>query len=347
MAAERPKIVVIGGGGGSVQVLHGLRHHTPHLTGVIAVTDTGRSTGKVRHLGNIPAPGDIRNGLGTLSQEHDPRLAELVQFRLNVPHFEMLDGVAFGNLMLMALTQITQDFAEAVNVMRQMLGVEVMILPVTNHSTHLCAELENGEIVKQEVNVRGLNKPPIKRLFLENPEARAYPACVQALREADLIAIGPGSLFTTVLACLVFEDIAQAIRESKAAVVYICNTTTHPGQTDNYSLADHVQQIVAHLGAGVLDYVILNTQEVPPQLVEAYAADRLEVLSPSPDQVAAIQALGVTPILAPVAEITEGKRELYNKQDSIRHDPERTAQVLLEILEQWTAEQSIRPARLQ
>lgn len=329
MVSTYPNIVVIGGGGGSVQVLSGLRPLTPHLTGIIAVTDTGRSTGKVRFLGNMPAPGDIRNGLGTLCD--DPRLTKLIQFRLQIPHFDMLNGVAFGNLMLLAMTQITGDFAEAVDMMRQMVGVKVDIFPVTNFSTHLCAELENGEIVEQEVNVRGLNKPPIKHLFLQNPEARAYYQCVDALRNADLIAIGPGSLFTTVLACLVFEDIAVAIKESKAKSVYICNTTTQPGQTDGYSLADHVQQIVAHLGAGVLDYVVVNNREAPPQLIEAYRKDGLDVLIPTESEIEKIRQMGVEPILAEVAQVTDGKRELYDKQDTIRHAPEAIAQALMEI----------------
>ncbi|NJL92383.1 MAG: YvcK family protein [Anaerolineae bacterium] len=329
---DQPNVVVLGGGAGAVQVLVGLRGFAGQLTGILAVTDTGRSTGKVRYLGQMPAPGDIRNGLGTLAGE-ESTLAQLIQYRLHIPHAEVLDGVAFGNLMLMALMQMTGDFVAAIDILRDWLGIQdVRVLPVTTVSTHLCAELENGEIVEEELNVRAMNKPPIKRLFLQNPEARAYPACVEAIQAADLIVIAAGGLFTSVLACLVFEEITTAIRHSRAATVYICNTTVQPGQTDGYSLADHVRQIVQHVGHGVLDYVILNTL-IPDEGVRAqYAAEGLQILIPTSQDLLSIEGVGVRAVLAEVAQITHQKRNLWQKQDSLHHDPVRVAAVLKQIL---------------
>ena len=210
MVTNSPKIVSIGGGCGVAQVLLGLSQYTTALTGIIAVTDTGRSTGKVRTLANIPAPGDIRNALASLSTEQS-FLPKLMQHRLQVPDFAALDGIAMGNLIMAAITQMTGSFAQAVELMQEMLGVKIQILPVTTYNTHLCAELVDGTIIEQEFNVRALNKPAIKRVFIQNPEAQAYEARIKGLLIADLITIGPGSLFTTVLACLAFDELAHGL----------------------------------------------------------------------------------------------------------------------------------------
>lgn len=327
------KAVSIGGGCGAVQVLLGLQRHLENLTGIVAVTDTGRSTGKVRALASIPAPGDIRNAIASLATNED-FLAQLMQFRLKVPNYEPLDGVAFGNLMLAAITQMTGNFGQAVELMQNMAGVRANILPVTTSSTHICAELVDGSVIEQEFNVRALGKPDIKRVFIQDPAARAYEPCVQALREADLITIGPGSLFTTVIACLAFEDIAKAIRQSKAVVVYVCNNTTQPGQTDGYALHDHVRQITRYLGDGVLDYALLNSRAPSAHAARLYAAEGVHVLLPGEEEQRRIAALGVKPVARDLAELSDTKRDLWQKQDSIRHDPQAVAAALMELVDQ-------------
>lgn len=324
------KIVTIGGGGGASQLLLGLQPYTPHLTGVIAVTDTGRSTGRARALLNIPAPGDIRNALGNLAGE-DSLWGQVLQFRIQTPDYELLDGMAFGNLLLGVLAQYTGDFVQAVEITRALLGVSARVLPVTTANTQLCAELLDGTLVEGEFQVRGLKKPPIKRVFIKDGAARAYDGAVQAVRAADLIVMGPGSLFTTVLACLAFHDLAQAIAASAAPTVYVCNTTTQPGQTDGYTVSDHVRRIVEVLGAGALDYAIVNTKLPPPELAQQYAKDDVFVLEASAPEIAAVEALGVRVLARDVALLTEGKRALYQKQDSIRHDAAVIAQILLEL----------------
>jgi uncharacterized cofD-like protein len=324
------KVVAIGGGCGAVQVLLGLSKYPTELTGIIAVTDTGRSTGKVRNLANIPAPGDIRNAIGTLSH-NEGFLAELIQHRLHVPNYEPLDGVAFGNLMLAAVTQMTGSFAKAVELMQNALGVKANILPVTTHSTHICAELADGSVVEQEFNVRALNKPAIQRIFIQDSNAKAHEPCIDALLNADLITIGPGSLFTTVIACLAFDDISSAIQKASAKVVYICNNTTQPGQTDGFTLLDHVKQIKHYLN-GRIDTVLLNSRAPSKHAERMYAADGVKVLLPTPAEVKRIGKLGVKTFVGDLAEESNQKRDLWQKQDSIRHDPKAVAKALMEVM---------------
>ena len=340
MGSDGMKVVSIGGGLGAVQIMLGLKQHSDDLTGIIAVTDTGRSTGIVREFAQIPAPGDIRNALATLSGEGDSLLARVMQHRIVAPGDPQLDGMAFGNLFIAALTQMSESFIVAIKQISDFLNVQANIYPVTEENTHICAELMDGTIVEQEFNVRQLDKAAIKRIFVQNPEATVYQPCIDALHNADLITIGPGSLFTTVIACLAFKEIAQAIRDSSAVKVYICNTTTQPGQTDGYTLSDHVQQVISYLGIGVLDYVVLNSSTPSPELMELYARERVDVLLPTTHEVHNILTMNVMPVQADVADSQSGKRALWQKQDTIRHNPDLIAATLLELMSKRAAVKS-------
>ena len=330
-------VVAIGGGLGAVQVMQGLKNHTERLTGIIAVTDTGRSTGIVREFAQIPAPGDIRNALATLSADDGSLLSRVMQHRIVAPGDPNLEGMAFGNLFIAALTQMSDSFVKAIQQISDFLDVQADIFPVTEENTHICAELMDGTIVEEEFNVRQLDKAAIKRIFVQNPEATVYSPCIDALREADLITIGPGSLFTTVIACLAFKEIAQAIRDSSALKVYVCNTTTQPGQTDDYSLSDHVQQVVSYLGLGILDYVVLNSTQPSAELMELYARERVNVLLPTPEEIHKIKTMNVMPVLADLADTRSGKRALWQKQDTIRHNPQLIAAILLDLMSERLA----------
>ena len=326
------KVVSIGGGLGAVQIMQGMQRHTSDLTGIIAVTDTGRSTGIVREFAQIPAPGDIRNALATLALDDDSLLSRVMQHRIVAPGDPKLDGMAFGNLFIAALTQMSDSFVTAIDQISEFLDVQADIYPVTEENTHICAELMDGTIVEQEFNVRQLDKAAIKRIFVQNPEATVYQPCVDALRDADLITIGPGSLFTTIIAVLAFKEISQAIRDSNALKVYICNTTTQPGQTDGYSLSDHVQQVMSYLGIGVLDFVVLNATKPSPELMDLYARERVDVLLPTTHELHKILTMNVTPVEADVADTKSGKRALWQKQDTIRHNPDLIASALMELM---------------
>jgi len=325
------KAVCIGGGCGAPQVMKGLRPYTDHITGIIAVTDSGRSTGKIRVAVGVPAPGDIRSALVALS-EGDVVLRNLFQHRFETDKSPDLDGMAFGNLFIAALTQMTGSFEQAVQESCRLLQLRGRVLPVTLYNTHLCAELTDGRIVEEEFNVRALNKPPIQRVFLKHEHIETSAECVQALCDADLITIGPGSLYTTVIACLLVKGIAEAIKKSPAVRVYVCNITTQPGQTDGVTLSQHVQAVMEYLGGGGLDYVLVNTGTPSQAICEQYAADGVYLLEPAADELARINELGVWPIVGDFLERSAGKRALWQKQDSLRHDPPRVAEALIKLL---------------
>ncbi|MDE2634859.1 MAG: YvcK family protein, partial [Chloroflexota bacterium] len=230
----------------------------------------------------------------------------------------------------------------AIDQISEFLDVQANIYPVTEENTHICAELVDGSIVEEEFNVRRLDKAAIKRIFVQNPEATVYPPCIDALLDADLITIGPGSLFTTVIAVLAFKEVSDAIRRSAARKVYICNTTTQPGQTDGYTLSDHVQRVISYLGIGVLDYVVLNATVPSAELMELYARERVDVLLPTAQEVHNILTMNVRPIEADVADTRSGKRALWQKQDTIRHSPELIANTLMELMATGRA---VSPAR--
>lgn len=334
------RAVSLGGGVGAGQVLHGLRPYTDQLTGIIAVTDSGRSTGVVRSVLNVPAPGDLRNAIVTLS-DADPVLRDLFQHRLVSSKLNEFNGVAFGNLFLAALAQMTGSFERAIIELSRIMKPAARVLPVTLANTHLCAELVDGSVRYEEVSVRGLNKPAIKRVFLRDEDVEAYGPALEAIREADLITIGPGSLFTTVLACLVVPGIRQAIadaRERGACVVYVCNTTTQPGQTDGLTVYDHVAEVASYLGAGQLDYTLVNTGVPPEQVLERHRREGLYLLALSAEELRRIDNLGVQVVASNLIEASSEERILWNKQDAIRHDPQLVSAELAGILTQRLAE---------
>ena len=323
VGTQRFRAVAFGGGVGAGQVIQGLRRHTPYLTGVIAVTDSGRSTGVVRSALNVPAPGDIRNAMVSLS-EADPILRDLFQHRLVSNRLDEFNGVAFGNLFLAALAQMTGSFERAVLEMQRLLKPAATLLPVTLANTHICAELVDGSLRYEEVSVRGLDKPAIKRVFLRDDGVEAYPPVLEAIRSADLITIGPGSLFTTVIACLIIPGVVQAIAEARArgaCTVYVCNTTTQPGQTDGFTVFDHVAEIARYLGSGQLDYALVNTGLPPEHVLERHRRQGLYALALSAEELRRIGDLGVTVVAGNLIEAGSEERLLWNKLDAVRHDP--------------------------
>ncbi|TMC75697.1 MAG: YvcK family protein [Chloroflexi bacterium] len=331
MAALRA--VCVGGGLGAPTVMAGLRRHTEDITGLIAVTDSGRSTGKVRIALDVPAPGDIRSALTVLA-EGDPALVKLFSHRFETEKSEELSGMAFGNLFLAALTQQEGSFLRAVEEASRLLGIRGRVLPVTLYNTHLCATLADGTVVEEEVNVRAAGKAPIERIYLKDDDVRATDGSIEAIAAADLITLGPGSLFTTVCSCLLVPDIARAIADAKGLVVYVANTTRQPGQTDGFGIADHVRVVRDYLGGSGLDVALINDDPPPDHLRAHYAERGLVYLEPSTDELAKIADLGVRPVTAPVIDKWSGPRDLWLKQDTIRHDAARVAAALVRLVEE-------------
>lgn len=328
MPPTHPHVLAIGGGGGAAAVLRAARPWAGRLTAVIAVTDTGRSTGLARQIGGIPAPGDVRSTIAAFAG--DPLWARLLNHRFDGAGVPQLEGMAFGNLLLAALSQVTGDFGAAVAHTAQLAACQAEVLPVSAADAQLCAELEGGAVVEGELHVRGLGKPPIRRLFLREPAA-ASPAALAAIRRADLVALGPGSLFTTLLACLAFEGVADALRAAQGRVVYICNSTTQPGQTDGYSALDHVARAVEALGPGALTAALVNRSAPDEAALAAYAAQGLHFLRPGEAEIAQMQALGARPVVRDLTGQVAPPQQHWNKLDTVRYDEARLGEALREI----------------
>jgi len=257
-----PRVVTIGGGTGLASLLRGLKEHTTNLTAVVTVADDGGSSGKLRQeLGVLP-PGDFRNCLTALADDED-LLTKLFQYRFGQ---KAVGGHSFGNLFITAMSGITGDFERALEESSKVLAVRGRILPSTLENVTLCADLlgevevvGGGRVVEGESRIpkSGL---PINRVFLRPDRVRAYPGALQTILAADLIVIGPGSLYTSVLPNLLVEDIVKAIRASRAVKVYVCNVAVQPGETDGYDVAAHVAALERHVGPGLFDYVLANNR---------------------------------------------------------------------------------------
>lgn len=322
-------VVAIGGGGGATHVLHAVAPFAASRTAVIAVTDTGRSTGLARQIGAMPAPGDLRATIAAFA--NDRLMAETLNHRFDGAAVPALEGMAFGNLLIAALTRVTGDFATAIEHTARLAAATVQVLPVSVANATLCAELADGTHVEGEFAVRAPGKPPIARLFLREPAA-AYPPALDAIRNADLVTLGPGSLWTSTLACVQFAGVVEALADCRGTVAYVCNSTTQPGQTDGYRCLDHVQQVVEALGPGVLDAALINAADPDPAALRAYEDEGLHLLRPDDDEIAAIRALGVTPLVRELTREIGPRRALWNKQDTIRYETDALRAALDEIV---------------
>lgn len=265
------KIVVIGGGTGLSTMLRGLRIHTHSITAVVTVADDGGSSGVLRKdLGMLP-PGDVRNCICALS-DTDPMLSELLSFRFDEG---MLKGHSLGNIMLAALNEMSESFEEAVCKMNRIMGVIGRVYPVTNETVRLRAILEDETVLDGESLIgtyRGGSGKGISelRMLPENP--KPVDGVIKAIGDADTIVLGPGSLYTSIIPNLLVDGVTEAIRKSSAKKIYVCNIMTQPGETDGYSVCDHLRAIEKHSYEGIADAVIVNRSPLPGELYEKYAA---------------------------------------------------------------------------
>lgn len=257
-----PRIVAIGGGHGLATLLRGLKNYSANITAIVTVADDGGSSGRLRKTLGILPPGDIRNCLAALSND-EALLTQLFQYRFS-GEGNGLDGHSFGNLFISALADITGSFEEAVAESARVLAVHGRVLPSTLHDVRLVADVILPHAVS-EVRVIGESQIPeyrgqINRIWLEPNNPPAYPVAVQALLSADLIVIGPGSLYTSILPNLLVPDIAAAIQASRAVKIYVCNVATQVGETDGYSCHDHVRVLIDHVGSRFFDLVLANSE---------------------------------------------------------------------------------------
>jgi uncharacterized cofD-like protein len=253
---EGPRIVAIGGGTGMPTLLRGLKDVTDNITAVVNVVDDGGSSGRLRRDLDILPPGDFRNNLVALS-DVEPLLTELFQHRFEGKGD--LEGHSFGNLFVVAMRDITGNFENALRESSRVLAIRGKVLPSSLNDIVLYAELENGQTVRGE-SVIPRAPARIKRVSIQPPHAPGYPEALSEIYNAEIIVLGPGSLYTSIMPPLLVEDIARAVKSNKSAIrVYICNVATQKGETDGYGVVEHVRAIHSHVGPGLFDYVIYNT----------------------------------------------------------------------------------------
>ncbi|MGH2559342.1 MAG: gluconeogenesis factor YvcK family protein [Thermomicrobiales bacterium] len=306
-------VVTIGGGTGMSTLLRGLKHLDVNITAIVTVADDGGSTGRIRREFDIPAPGDIRNCIVALADD-ESSVGRLFQYRFD-REGSALEGHSFGNLFITALTQLSGSFEQAVIESARVLAVRGRVLPSTLENVTLCAELVDGTIVHGESTI-SRDKPPIRRVFMVPEKPDAYDPALAAIMNADLIVLGPGSLYTSVLPNLLVDGVIQAIRSSRAKIVYVCNVATQPGETDHFGAAEHIQAVIDYVGEGVLSYALVNSnravvQAITPDIpVDAVTDDHLESV---------------------VAKVTVISRDVVNDANPLRHDPDKLAQALLDV----------------
>ena len=249
-----PNIVAIGGGTGLSVLLRGLKEHTKRITAIIGVADDGGSSGRLRREMGIIPPGDFRNCIVALSDENSI-LKELFQYRF--PEGSELQGHSFGNLFIAAMTDVTDSFEDALAESSKILSVKGKVLPATNENISLSVLLKDGKLITGESKVKE-SLSEIEELMINPPNAEASPAAIHAINDADLIVIGPGSLYTSILPNLMVPSIVDAITQSKAIKYYICNVATEIGETQNFTVGKHIEVLENYLGSGVLDVIIAN-----------------------------------------------------------------------------------------
>ncbi|MCX7699142.1 MAG: YvcK family protein [Candidatus Goldbacteria bacterium] len=310
-----PKIVAIGGGTGMPNVLRGLKQYTLNLSAIVTVADDGGSSGRLRKDYSVLPPGDLRNCIVALADE-ETLLGKLFQYR-----FEKkgdLAGHNLGNLFLTALTHIVGDLPKAINESSKVLAVSGKVYPVTLDNIVLKARLKDGRKITGESNIpkaRGI----IEKVYISPSKCKPYPMAINAIKAADIITIGPGSLFTSIIPNLLVPGIVEAIVKSKALKVYICNIMTQPGETDNFRVSDHIKAIFNHVGIKIVDYVIANNKLPDKMILKKYARENSYPVEIDKHE---ISRLGV--------KLFEG--QLFKPGKYIRHDPELLSKMIMKLI---------------
>ncbi len=312
--AKGPRIVAVGGGTGLSTLLRGLKDYTSNITAIVTVGDDGGSSGRLRTEQGIIPPGDIRNCIAALSDE-EQMITELFQYRFRSG--PGLEGHSFGNLFLTAMCQITGDMVSAIKESSKVLKIRGRVLPSTLDNVHLVAEMEDGSIVEGESNIPEA-RGKIKRLSCNPAQPTPLPEVLDAIENAELIILGPGSLYTSVIPNLLIEPIAKAIAAKNVAKLYVSNIMTQPGETDGYSVSDHLRAIIDHVnGEDIVNGVIVNT-ELPEALLDKYKNAGYDLVNCDTEQCNALNVDVVT-------------RLLVDEKDDvvIRHDSRHLARAII------------------
>lgn len=325
--AHGPRVAVIGGGHGLANMLRGLKQYTENLAAVVTVADDGGGSGMLRQDLGMPPPGDIRNCMEALANT-EPLMSELMRYRFTEGS---LAGQSFGNLFLAALNGISPSFDVAVSRMSQVLAITGRVLPVTTADVRLEAEFENGASVIGESKIFYCKKKEdcrIRQVRLLPEHPKALPEALSAIREADMIVLGPGSLYTSIIPNLLVDGIPEAIQASDALKVYVCNVMTQEGETEGYTVSDHIAALFAHSVPGLFELCLTNSSPIPRDVAARYAREGAEPLYCDRDKCA---AMGVEVIDRPIATVENG---------FVRHHPDHLARELILL----HAERSVRIA---
>ena len=314
-----PAIVCLGGGTGHSYLLRGLKRITKNITAIVTVSDDGGGSGILRDELGIPPPGDIRNCMQALSNA-EPTIEALMSYRFDSGS---LSGQSFGNLFLAATNGISDSFDKAVIKMGQVLSITGRVLPVSIDDVYLWVEFEDGSMVVGESKIaaaKNERRSRIKRVEVAPADAKALPECIEALENADIIVLGPGSLYTSIIPNLLINGIVDAISRSEALKIYVCNIMTQPGETDGYSVSEHIREIFNHAGARLFDYCIVNTESaLLHEVLERYNESGAQPVIVDDDE---ISALGVGIIRSVLVAV---------RGNLVRHDSDKLAQEILRL----------------
>lgn len=316
-----PRVAALGGGTGLSTMLCGLKYYTDNLTAIVTVADDGGGSGMLRQDLGMPPPGDIRSCLQAMANA-EPIMEDLLDYRFKEGS---LAGQSFGNLFLAALNGISPSFDQAVARMSEVLAINGQVLPVTNENVNVVAEFENGTSVMGESKISAFKRAQncrITRVYMRPERPAPLDAALEAIRRADIILLGPGSLYTSVIPNLLVDGVAEAIASSHALRIYIANIMTQEGETEGYTLSDHLKALFAHAQEGLVDLCLANSTELPTQVVERYRTEKAEPIQIDWEE---IERLGVQLTCRPLADENGGGRA--------RHDPVKLARAIMDLIE--------------
>ncbi|MFD2761254.1 gluconeogenesis factor YvcK family protein [Lentibacillus juripiscarius] len=313
----KSNVTVIGGGTGMPVLLRGLKNLPVDLTALVTVADDGGSTGRLRNEMAIPAPGDIRNVIAALS-DAEPMLLDLFQHRFTEGNG--LSGHSMGNLLLAAMTSVTGNFFTGIKEISRVLNVKGNIYPISNQSMSLHARMEDGTIVSGESNIPLANKK-IEHVFLRPEPVRPLHHAVEAVKNADLVVVSPGSLYTSILPNMIIPQMDEALRQTKGKVVYVCNVMTQAGETTGYTAADHVQAIRDHIGETCVDSIVVHNEPISQHVRAIYAEENAAPVVYDTDR---LIDMGL--------EIIESDI-INSSKTTLRHDTEKIAKLLYSIID--------------
>lgn len=310
-----PAIAVVGGGTGLSTLLRGMKYITSNCTAVVTTADDGGSSGRLRKEMGIIPPGDLRNCLTALA-DREPLMERLMQYRFQGD--SPLAGHCFGNLFIAAMAQAQGGMEAGLEATSQILNVRGRVVPSTLENIQLQAQMEDGSIITGESKIPQAGKK-IRQMQMVPAAAQATASAVEAILKADVLIFGPGSLYTSVIPNLLVDGIREAVKESKAIKIYICNVMTQPGETDGYGAYDHVKALTDHVGVDFLDYVIVNDEAITKEQLQPYYA---QGAIPVAADIAKIRSMGITVVPA----------HLISHNDLVRHDPKKLSRVLIALV---------------